>query len=34
MILLNGSDLTLDELLAIADDYQTVGLAPEAAAAR
>ena len=32
MILLNGSDLTLDSLLAIADDYQTVGLAPDAAA--
>ena len=32
MILLNGSNLTLDSLLAIADDYQTVGLAPDAAA--
>ena len=32
MILLNGADLTLDSLLAIADDYQTVGLAPDAAA--
>ena len=32
MILLNGSNLTLDALLAIADDYQTVGLAPDAAA--
>jgi histidine ammonia-lyase len=32
MILLNGSGLTLDSLLAIADDYQTVGLAPDAAA--
>ena len=32
MILLNGSDLTLDSLLAIADDYQTVGLAPDAVA--
>jgi histidine ammonia-lyase len=31
MILLNGSNLTLDALLAIADDYQTVGLAPDAA---
>ena len=31
MILLNGSNLTLDSLLAIADDYQTVGLAPDAA---
>ena len=30
-ILLNGSRLTLDELLAVADDYQAVGLAPEAA---
>jgi histidine ammonia-lyase len=32
MILLNGSGLTLDSLLAIADGYQTVGLAPDAAA--
>ncbi len=31
MILLNGSRLTLDELLAIADDYHPVGLAPDAA---
>jgi histidine ammonia-lyase len=30
MILLNGSRLTLDELLAIADDYQLVGLSPDA----
>jgi histidine ammonia-lyase len=30
MILLNGSRLTLDELLAIADDYHLVGLAPDA----
>jgi histidine ammonia-lyase len=32
MILLTGASLTLDDLLAIADDYQVVGLAPEAAA--
>ena len=32
MILLNGSSLTLEALLAIADDYQTVRLAPDAAA--
>jgi histidine ammonia-lyase len=32
MILLTGASLTLDELLAIADDYQVVGLAPDAAA--
>ena len=32
MIFLNGSNLTLDSLLSIADDYQTVGLAPDAAA--
>ena len=31
-ILLDGSRLTLDDLLAIADDGQPVGLAPEAAA--
>ena len=31
-ILLNGSRLTLDELLAVADGYHAVGLAPEAAA--
>jgi histidine ammonia-lyase len=31
MILLNGSRLTLDELLAIADDCHPVGLAPDAA---
>jgi histidine ammonia-lyase len=31
-ILLNGSSLTLDELLAISDDYATVSLAPDAAA--
>jgi histidine ammonia-lyase len=30
MILLNGSRLTLDELLAIADDYHLVGLSPDA----
>ena len=30
MILLNGSTLTLDELLAVADDTHPVGLAPEA----
>ena len=30
MILLTGSRLTLDELLAIADDAHPVGLAPEA----
>jgi histidine ammonia-lyase len=32
MILLNGSSLTLDSLLAIADDHQSVGLTPDAAA--
>ena len=32
MIFLNGSNLTLESLLSIADDYQTVGLAPDAAA--
>lgn len=32
MILLNGSDLTLADLLAIADDRTTVGLAPDARA--
>src|SRR5688572_119934 len=32
MILLNGSDLSLNELLAIADDRAEVGLAPEARA--
>lgn len=31
MILLTGSDLTLEQLLAIADDYAPVGLTPEAA---
>src|SRR4029453_12439011 len=31
MILLNGNTLTLDEILAIADDQTPVGLAPEAA---
>ena len=31
-IFLNGSSLTLDDLLAIADDYVNVSLAPEAAA--
>jgi histidine ammonia-lyase len=30
MILLNGSDLTLNDLLAIADDREQVGLAPDA----
>ncbi len=32
MILLNGSRLTLDELLAIADDYHVAGLSPDAVA--
>lgn len=32
MIFLNGSDLSLHDLLAIADDYAEVGLAPEARA--
>jgi histidine ammonia-lyase len=32
MILLTGSDLTLDQLVAIADDYEHVTLAPDAAA--
>jgi histidine ammonia-lyase len=32
MILLNGSDLTLKDLLAIADDREEVGLAPDARA--
>ena len=32
MILLTGASLTLDELLAIADDYAVVGLAPDAVA--
>ncbi len=32
MILLNGTDLSLNELLAIADDHAEVGLAPEARA--
>ncbi len=32
MIFLNGSRLTLDELLAIADDYHVAGLSPDAVA--
>src|SRR5690349_17486496 len=32
MILLDGSSLTIEQLIAIADDGETVGLAPEAAA--
>jgi histidine ammonia-lyase len=31
MVLLTGSDLTLEQLVAIADDFAPVGLAPEAA---